>query len=94
MAKQEIVLRHPTLFDNFIEYLDAADLSNEELGKIFRLAMQKELSQIKHKSLHNLFIALALHRGLEIWRTNDFYVKQANDELLETLIWLGKNEAS
>jgi len=89
---KNLKLRYPALFEDFESYTE--DLTNEELGEIFRLAMKKEISEIKHEPLRNLFAALALHRGLEIWRTNDFYVKHASDNLSKTLIYLGKNKDS
>ena len=86
-----MVLRSPAFYDDFEKYV--ADLTDEELGHVVRLGMKESLSEIKHKNLVAFCAALAMHRGIEIWRTNDFYAKQAAENFAEFVRSCGNNKS-
>ncbi len=92
MSSKEMLLRYPAYFDEFEEYIK--NFSDEELGEIFRLALKKTKSEIKHKSNTGLCAALALHREIGIWRKNDFYAKQGTENFVDALKYLAKSKAS
>jgi len=88
MSDKEMVLRSPAFYDDFEKYI--ADLTDEELGHVVRLGMKESPSEIKHKNLVALCAALAMHRGIGIWRTNDFYAKQAAEMFADVIKYFGK----
>lgn len=92
MSGKEMVLRSPVFYDDFKKYI--ADLTDEELGQVVRLGMKKSRSEIKHKNLTALCAALAMHRGIGIWRTHDFYAKHNAKMFADCIRYLGKNKAS
>jgi hypothetical protein len=88
MSDKEMVLRSPAFYDDFEKYV--ADLTDEELGHVVRLGMKKSPSEIKHKNLVAYVAALAMHRGIGIWRTNDFYAKHNAKMFADCIRYLGK----
>jgi hypothetical protein len=90
MSGKEIVLRSPAFYDDFEKYI--ADLTDEELGQVVRLGMKESPSEIKHKNLNLVayVAALALHRGIKIWATNDFYAKLEAEMFADVIKYLGK----
>lgn len=92
MSDKEMVLRSPAFYDDFEKYI--TDLTDEELGQVVRLGMKKSLSEIKHKNLVAFCAALAMHRGIEIWRKNDFYAKQEAKMFADFVCYCGKTKAS
>lgn len=88
MSDKEMVLRSPAFYDDFEKYV--ADLTDEELGQVVRLGMKKSLSEIKHENSVAYVAAYAMHRGIGIWRTNDFYAKQEAENFAKVICILGK----
>lgn len=92
MSGKEMVLRSPAFYDDFEKYI--ADLTDEELGQVVRLGMKESPSEIKHKNLVALCAALAMHRGIGIWRTNDFYAKHEVEMFADNIRYLANKKAS